>query len=231
MKKNLLSALLLTASLSSQANSVNLDFGMDRWFNSASGTLQMVDTLTIDDDDSSSSIWVNIEHPIPFLPNLRVNQNIMDYQVAENATNNTTDMDLSHADVIAYYQVLDNAFELDIGGGFKRFFGEIKTTAIGGVDAVGLYEVENNLAILYAMAGTEILTTNMHVNLTLQQAFNGDDSVNEASLMLSYNSEKGIGIGAGYRYMTVELENESNGSTAIIDSDFKGLQVSFSFHL
>lgn len=232
MMKYALPLLLLTASATSQADILGLDFGIDRWMNDGSGTLQINGAnMPIDDDDSSSNIWVRIEHPIPVLPNLRLSQQAMDYSVQEVSTGNTTNMDTSFGDAIAYYELLDTGLELDLGLGVKRFTGKIETTAIGTNPASGNYDVDNTLPVVYARGAVVIPMTQLIANLELQQGQSGDDKITDINLMLRYITDYGIGLGGGYRYMKTELEIDESGNTAIIDSDFKGFQLSLSFHL
>lgn len=225
MRNKLLTLLFLATSTSSQANIVNIDFGLNHWINDASGTLNTSTDIHLDSDDRSSTIWVKIEHPVPLLPNLRISQTLMDYSGNEFST----EVDVSHGDAIAYYQLLDSHLELDIGLGIKRFLGEIDTRAIG--LAPVYYALDNTLPVAYAMAAFALPNSPIDISLELQQGDNGDDSLSEANFMLRYTTANNIGLGVGYRFMQLELESKEDGYTARVDSEFKGLQFSLSFHL
>ena len=230
--KYAIAPILLAITTQSQANPITLDFGTDLWINNGSGSLAVNGSrLTVDDTDISSNIWVRIEHPIPLLPNLRLSQSDMDHAVAEITTANTTNMDTSYGDALAYYQILDNDIELDIGVGVKRFFGKIETTASGPTPDSGFYDVDNTLAIAYARGAMTIPLTVVQVSVALQQGKSGDDAISDANLMFRYISEYNVGVGIGYRYMSTELEVANAGNSANIDSNFRGLQVSLSFHI
>lgn len=84
--------------------------------------------------ETGNIFYFALEHPVPFLPNVKLQQNEVKGQVTgtfqiigidgtiENIKTRSV-TDLSHSDIILYYEVLDNWVNLDIGLSAKYFDG------------------------------------------------------------------------------------------------------------
>lgn len=136
----LLSGFLLAGllGLSAQADVLRVEMGGGVWQNEISGTITSTDTTglitqTFDTDllnydkESKGYAWVFIKHPIPVLPNLRLEYAAVDfsgtstqsfvYQGVTYAANTTSDLTMDQFDIIMYYNLLDNTAwtTLDVG--------------------------------------------------------------------------------------------------------------------
>ena len=146
MKINLLAgvlASLLTANV--QADTIGIYVGGQIWQSNTSGTLGDQNTQ-VDfnlDTEPQASFFFAVEHPLPFLPNLRIASTELDTrgnttlaQALNFGSDNfpvanqvTSDFDVSFVDYTLYYELLDNKkFSLDLGLTARDFSGDISLT-------------------------------------------------------------------------------------------------------
>ena len=136
--KKILSTFALGATLLSTA--ANADFtrveaGAGAWSYKPSGLITYTDndgTLTntsLEKAQSSAYVWMFIKHPIPILPNLRLEYATVhddgegsgSYNGYTFPAGTTTTWDLTQYDIIPYYNILDNTFwtTVDVGVDIK----------------------------------------------------------------------------------------------------------------
>lgn len=150
-------ALALTALLAAtmaQADTLGgIYVGAQYWDLASDGTIKDEEhnaSATFDlGDEAKGSAWIAIEHPIPLLPNFKARYNQLDGEGSAIATGNiiidgsefsseqpiNLDAKLDHADLVLYYELLDNDLvALDLGLNVK--LGDFELTATG-VDPVG----------------------------------------------------------------------------------------------
>ena len=148
MKKIILGAVcasLLT--INANADFLGAEAGYALWTPALTGTIKngsdlvdMEKDLGFGEKENNSFIWAYIDHPIPFLPNVKIQQtNYTDkskgalsknltfankaFAVSEKTTNEFT---LNQTDIILYWRLLDNWVNLDIGLEAKSIEGNIK---------------------------------------------------------------------------------------------------------
>ncbi|TCN82783.1 outer membrane protein [Shewanella fodinae] len=139
MKKTLMAvALLASMTVGSVQAATVLGFkvGGDYWNADASGTFAEKGQPQQEfgyDSSSRYSLWFAIEHPIPFLPNLKIRENHLDedgsladadmsFSGISYTGETYANIDLSNTDFIGYYELLDNdILSLDVGAGYKKF--------------------------------------------------------------------------------------------------------------
>jgi len=133
MKKIVSSLLLGSALLSTVASAdfTRVEAGVGAWSYKPSGIITYTDndgTLTntsLEKEQSSAYAWIFIKHPIPILPNLRLEyatihddgEGTGSYNGYTFPAGTKTTWDLTQYDVIPYYNILDNTFwtTIDIG--------------------------------------------------------------------------------------------------------------------
>jgi outer membrane protein len=149
MKKTVLTLAMgaLLASGAAQADFVGgIYVGAQYWDMASDGVLKGDNASTSFDlgDGGKGSVWVALEHPIPLLPNLKVRYNQLDGEgsatlngdinidgnIFAASSNMALDAELNHADLVLYYELLDNALvSLDVGVNVK--VGDFKISATG----------------------------------------------------------------------------------------------------
>ena len=132
--KKILSSLALGAivfSTAANADFARVEAGVGAWSYKPSGLITYTDddgTLTntsLEKEQSSAYAWLLIKHPIPILPNLRLEYTTIHDEGEGTGSYNgytfpagtKTTWDLTQYDVIPYYNILDNTFwtTVDIG--------------------------------------------------------------------------------------------------------------------
>jgi len=150
MPKTLLTSLALVAvahAPAAQADAVGFEFGGGAWQKSYSGTASDADGRSFDveddlgiDDNRNGYFWAALEHPVPVLPNLRVERSSLDTDGEGTVTRQFTfkgqtftanedvesTLDIQQTDLIAYYEVLDNWASLDIGLNVRMLDGDVR---------------------------------------------------------------------------------------------------------
>src|SRR5690606_18764663 len=114
------------------------------------------------------------EHPVPYLPNIRLGQTnlthdgfgVLHFLGTDYAFRGT--IDLSHTDVTGYYEVLDNIVSLDLGLTARIFDGEIKTDFIAST-----IPLDSVYALLYANVQVDIPATGLALGAIMNVGDNG----------------------------------------------------------
>ncbi|GIU10962.1 TIGR04219 family outer membrane beta-barrel protein [Shewanella glacialipiscicola] len=149
MKKTLLVSAILGCCIATSAQAATVlgfKVGGDYWYADTNGTFADKGQPQQDVNYNSSaqgSYWVALEHPIPFIPNVKIRENSLDQKGGiSNAnfnfngydfkTNVTTYADLSNTDFVLYYEILDNDIvSLDLGAAYKLMNGSFRVQDAG----------------------------------------------------------------------------------------------------
>ncbi|GGP65748.1 TIGR04219 family outer membrane beta-barrel protein [Shewanella saliphila] len=166
MKKTLLATAvvgLLSMSSAHAATVVGFKVGADYWladttnsFNDDSGV-----SHNFDDDGSQGSVWIAVEHPLPFLPNLKIRENRLessaglsnvDFTFNDNAFSGDVSVtnNLNNTDFVLYYEILDNDLvSVDLGAAYKQMDGSIRVSDAGHPEEV---DIDSGIIMGYANA-------------------------------------------------------------------------------
>ncbi|MCW8196429.1 TIGR04219 family outer membrane beta-barrel protein [Proteobacteria bacterium 005FR1] len=192
-------------------------------------------------DQDNEFYFIALEHPVPLLPNIRLQQN--DIALSETAevsqsfvlddvaySANTTvasDFDFSHTDATLYYEVLDNWVNLDLGVTFRQFDGEISLRSNGLASAQELDEV---IPMVYGKAQFNLPLTGFYIAAGGNYASYSDSSASDLQASVGYMSDGLVldfGIEVGIRNFSVELDDVSDLDA---DLDLEGSFASIYFH-
>ena len=218
-------AVALLFSIPARADVIGFGIGASYWapelsgeFSSTgAGDIDLSDDLDVD-DPSSSSLVLTLEHPVPFLPNVKYQRVDLDssgrstlstsitfegqtYSANEQVS---TDFDLTHDDIVLYYEVLDNWVNLDIGIDLKTFDGEISLVGSTTSSAV---DVDETLPLLYIAARFDLPFSGFYVGAELSTLSFDDNSAADATVVLGYKSSIGLGIEGGIRTFGLEFDD------------------------
>ena len=243
MQKRLIALAILaaSASVSSQADIVGATAGAYMWKQSWDGdvkagsdSIDMNDDLGYD-DETGKSFYVALEHPVPVLPNIRLQSTDLDisekgtltkpytfvgkvYTVGEEVQSTT---DLSHIDGTFYYEILDNWVNLDAGLTVRMFDGEV---SIKGASGEGAIEIDAPIPMAYVNARFELPLTGLYASALGNVIAYGDNKVTDMTLALGY--ELGIlGLELGYRNFDVQLEDDNEEANVTVDGYFLGVVI------
>jgi outer membrane protein len=236
-------AALATTSLCGAVNAdfVGLNIGASYWtpdlkgsFTSTTAGSNRVD-LNSDlgyKDHSSTSLNISLEHPIPLLPNVRYSGS--DLNVSSSSPNSSfsfngityngainSTLDLSHNDIVLYYELLDNWINVDLGLDLKKFDGKVSINNDPGI------KVDETIPMLYLAARFDLPLTGFYVGANIQQLSIGDNSSEDSTLMVGYESKVGLGIEGGIKTFTIDLDDANNLNTKL---EYDGLYLNGYFH-
>lgn len=245
MKKLSLAALAVAAmvALPSQAATVlGFKVGVDAMHADASGTTgqQGGDTPKFSYDNKAQySVWFNVEHPVPFLPNLKVRENrfeangiLTDANFSFRGINlsevvhNT--IDLSNTDFVLYYELFDNdILSLDAGAAYKKFDGSLEISRDSYRDSI---DIDDGAVMGYLNAEVGLIGTGLYGYAEVLAGIDHSDILDyQAGLGWQFD---GVAIDTrvrvGYRKLQFQ-DNSFSGVKANVDIDgvFAGVELVF----
>ncbi|MGI9287199.1 MAG: TIGR04219 family outer membrane beta-barrel protein [Pseudomonadales bacterium] len=193
------------------------------------------DDLGLEDNDNNF-FYFALEHPIPVLPNLKLQHtklsvdgdNLLtreidfDGSVFPVSDNVSAEADLTHTDATFYYEVLDNWVSLDLGISVRVFDGfvEIQSTSESTRE-----DLDDPIPMLYGKARFDLPLTGLSVDAEANGIGYGGNTLIDASLRVAYESSIGLGVEAGYRSMQLDIDEDIEG-----DIDLSGVFAGINFH-
>ncbi|TQV81481.1 TIGR04219 family outer membrane beta-barrel protein [Aliikangiella coralliicola] len=193
------------------------------------------------DDDSHNVIWASLEHPVPFLPNIKVVSSDLDNAASSTLTREivfggetysvneavSTTFDTSNTEFTFYYEILDNWINLDLGLTLRKYDGEVRlVTPATGSNLNEFEELDFTLPLLYASGRIDLPFTGFFIDGQLNIISYDDDSVSDTSIAFGYESDWGLGAKAGYRMFDLDVEEDSFKG----DLEFDGAYISVFYH-
>jgi outer membrane protein len=251
-----LSGLLLAGLLgtASQADVLRVEMGGGIWENELSGTITSgTPAVTIDTDilayekEKKGYAWLNIKHPIPVLPNLRLEYAAIDYSGTSTASfvydgktyaaNSTSDLTLDQFDIIMYYNLLDNTAwtTLDLGIDVKVIQSELNAAdSLGAV--VDVHEKETlPVPMAYGRLRFEIPGVDIGLEGNMKYSAYKNSKIMDYAIKADYTLVDvlpvDIGLEVGYRFQQLDIDGTdfSIDTTADIEIDgvFAGAVIKF----
>ena len=239
MRKILSSSLLLVTlySASASADFLGLYVGGGSWNHDPSGSFESTQagsSLDIDmqsslglSDESETYVWAAFDHPIPFLPNIRLEKTSLSHNGTVTSpvnfnggpTSGASTVSLDSTDAILYYRLLDNWVNLDLGLNLRKIDGEF---TIGSRSL----SVSETIPMLYAAAQFDLPFTGLSVGADYKLVSYDGSSYDDLRLRALY--EMGVvGFELGLRTTTITLDDVDNVNA---DIDFDGLMFGMFLH-
>ncbi|CAI8369721.1 MAG: Uncharacterised protein [SAR92 bacterium MED-G29] len=247
LSPKLLCASLLFTSVTATADFIGVYAGVGFWQAAPAGNVGRTDialdsTLNLS-EDTNQFAYVAFEHPIPLLPNFRVQHSELDWAgtaLIEAGTDLNgspftstqqadISLDLTHTDATLYYEVLDNIIDLDLGITARMFDGE--------ASLVGATQQENvdlgaTVPLLYGKVGFMIPTTGLSADVSANWVNVDDFRLIDWSAQLIYDIDLlpavDMAVVLGYRLMVIELDDlDELQSDATFDGYFLALRMHF----
>ncbi|PVY78342.1 outer membrane protein [Tamilnaduibacter salinus] len=239
------SVLAMTTPLA-MADTVGAGASVSYWDSSLSGTATNgTDTVDVENDlnldgDSNVNLTALVEHPVPVLPNIRLNYTLIeqsgDGQLEANTgfgliTPGTTsvdvrsDLDLEQLDLTLYYELLDNWVNLDGGLTIRDIDGELivqdqtrnleDRTDISGV-----------IPMAYASARFDLPFTGASIGAEGNGISFDGDSIFDARAYGQLDIAV-LRLQAGYRRMDVDYEDGNDALDVTLDGPYVSAGVDF----
>jgi outer membrane protein len=196
-----------------------------------------VNELGLSEEDNNF-YYIALEHPVPIIPNIKLQK--MDISSEQTAvidqtftidgttftagTEVATDFDLSHMDIVLYYELLDNWVNLDVGLNIRKFDGHVVAVSEFETESVDLDEA---IPLIYAKAQFDLPLTGFSVGLEGNVISYDDNRLTDYSAKLHYmfDSVLDLGLEIGYREMSLEVDDDVEA-----DMQLKGPYAALLFH-
>lgn len=251
MKKGLLAAALGCAlmSASSHADTIlGVYVGAQVWQTDTSGGFAD-SSSTADfsfDDESNTALYIAFEHPVPFIPNVKINRTSLDNTGSTVLTTNFTfdgqlytansevnsDVEIDATDFILYYELFDNdVVSFDLGVNAKYIDG-----TLGVVDSAsntaGSVEFSGVIPMAYSKVQLGLPFTGLSAYFEGSYLSFDDHEVSDYQAAVQYSFIESIAIDMtlqlGYRNVTVDIEDLDDVYADMeFDGVFAGLELHF----
>jgi outer membrane protein len=136
-----------------------------------------------------------------------------------------SNLDLSHNDIVLYYELLDNWINIDLGLDLKMFDGKVSISDNSNNNES--IEVDETIPMLYLSARVDLPLTGFYVGANIQQLSIGDNSSEDSSLLIGYESKIGLGIEGGIKTFSIDLEDAKDLNTNL---EYDGLFLNGYYH-
>jgi len=235
-------SLILVAPLS-QADVVGLGASVSYWDSDLSGeAASNNDVVDVENDlnldsDSNANASLYLEHPVPLLPNVRLNYTVIEqsgrgelgtsgFVGIPGSVEVQSDFDLDQLDLTLYYEVLDNWVNLDLGITARDLSGELIVQEIGGGLAANETTVDAVIPMGYLAARFDLPLTGVSVGAEGNFISFDGDSVHDFNAYGQYEISL-IQLRAGYRQMAIDYEDGNDRLDVEIGGPFVSAGVSF----
>lgn len=242
----LAAALTATTGLTHADTVLGVYAGVGIWQPDISGKLGEVPISASDldiDDDNANFLYVALEHPVPLLPNIRLQQTSIDssgnsaissdFRLGDISFDSgeqvSTKLDLTHQDAVLYYEILDNWVNLDLGLNIRRYDGHMSVTSANESERVSLDGV---IPMIYGKAQFDLPFTGWSVAGEANVISYSGDGITDYTVKIAYASDIiplfDVGFEVGYRDMSLDLEDlDDLVADVSIDGPYAALTVHF----
>lgn len=233
-------SLILLSPLAS-ADVVGLGAKVTYWDSEASGQAASGDDEVDVENDlnlesaSNTNATLYFEHPIPVLPNVRLNLTNIDedgrgqlsssYGPISVGTDVVSKLELQQIDLTLYYEVLDNWVNLDLGLTARDLSGDLTIREVGGPE-VSKTEVDAIVPMGYAAARFDLPLTGLSMGGEINAISYSGDSVYDFNAYGQYEISV-LQLQAGYRQMTIDYEDGDDKLDVDVSGPFIGAGLTF----
>jgi outer membrane protein len=228
--------LLAAAPAMVSADVLGFAIGAGVWNETPGGGIRKITETTdvsVKDDlfwteESQGYLFATLEHPVPLLPNVRLNYVKLDHSGSGEtgfgfdfddisfSGNVANEFTIEQTDLLLYYEVLDNVVSLDLGLNVRlldiaySIVDENSNTTSGSVSAP--------VPMLYGLIGG---TPWPGVLISAEGSFisYSGSTISDFNAKIAYTTNFLVGFEAGYRTQTIELDDVDDTTANL---DFKG---------
>lgn len=244
MKKLILAASICSlAPFASADTLLGIYAGAGQWQSDYSGDIgEGGDSVALEElgfsDSDNNFFYVALEHPVPLLPNARIQYMDLSSQQSAVISRNFTldgetfaaseqvasDLDLTHTDFVLYYEFLDNWVSLDLGMNVRKFDGHVSAESENRSQTV---TIDDTIPMLYGKIQFDLPLTGWAVGVEGSGISYDDNTLTDLSAKVSYMFESvvDLGVEVGYRQMNFELNDDVTA-----DIELKGPYAAAVFH-
>ena len=244
--KKILTTLAVGAMLATTASAdlSRVEMGIGAWEQTPKGAITYEDVATASDtstekESTSAYAWMLIKHPIPILPNIRLEYASLESDGEATGTfedftvsGGSSMFEMTQYDVIPYYNILDNTgwVTLDLGLDLKVIDMDWTVNDVTGWSS-SIYTDSETVVIplIYVRTRVEIPGTNIGLEADGKYITYDDSTIYDIRAKVDYTLDfipvLQPAIEVGYRVQKFDLSDDGDaaGSTAKIDLEFSGV--------
>jgi len=222
-------------SLQAQADTIGFRAGGGIWDHDPGGSFRYQGTSADLDndfnlkDDKEGYFFVQIEHPAPLIPSVRIQSTKLKNTGAGSvstsftfggtvynaSTNVTTELTLDQTDYTLYWQPLDNFVAFDLGITVKSIDGK---SSITDGTTLETNTFDGYIPMLHAAVGFEPMDS-LEFRVEVNALGAGGNSITDTTAKVSYTTDFMLGIEAGFRRVSIELDDVDQ---VFANMDFEG---------
>ncbi len=247
MKNLLVCAMFVSlSSLSLNADLFRIEGAVGAWKAEPTGDMNYKKSATFDlqktlsyESENITYAWFLIKHPVPMLPNIRLEYNDLGYSGVSQqgytwegttvGVGAQSVLSLKQYDAIVYYNLLDNTFWATVDIGLDAKF--IKASFdINDPGDNYTYRASDNvvLPMLYGRVRAEVPLTNIGVEADIKWIGYGSADAYEIRMKADYTFDAFIlepMLEIGYRTLVLNIDSSDYDIDGSLDADFSGLYV------
>lgn len=198
------------------------------------------------DDKANSSLYVAFEHPLPLIPNIKVQRTIMDTsgdttlnsqfyfggKIYAQNTDVMTDVQLTATDFILYYELFDNdLISFDVGINAKYIDGELLVTEKGDDPSSSKEAFSGPVPLVYSRLAIGVPFSGFGAFVEGSFLSIDDHTLSDYQAALTYSLMENLAIDMtfqlGYRAVELELDDLDNIYSNL---EFKGVYAGLEVH-
>ena len=222
------------------ADITRVEMGVGAWMQESKGSVSYTDGgadgsyVSSEKDSTEPYVWALIKHPVPILPNLRLEYvSLKDSGVASGtfkdfditSASTTLSYDVKQYDIIPYYNILDNTAWITLDLGLDIKIVDASYTAAASAPFAGYNDsITFALPLLYARARVEIPSTDIGLEADIKYITTGDSTVYDARAKVDYTLDFvpviQPALEVGYRAQKIDIDESS--VDAKLDIEFSG---------
>jgi outer membrane protein len=246
---NLVLAALLLPSIAG-ADILGVTAGANYWNYDISGTARYQTRDSANDIDVNKDLgyddgnlgyyYIALEHPVPFLPNVRLSKTDIDedangilsktvvyggttFLVNENLN---SEVQLDQTDITLYYSPLDTVVNVDLGLNAKYIDSKARIT--GAISGTQDADVSGWVPMAYAGVGIDLPLTGLAVSADGSYIKYESSSFYDYTLRVTYTSPWYVGADVGYRKIKLDLDDfDDSFANVEFDGPYAGLYLHF----
>ncbi len=232
------------------ADLLGVTVGANYWRYDISGTARYQTRDSANDIDVNRDLgydngnlgyyYIGLEHPVPFLPNIRISRTDLD----ENANgtlsktvvyggttflfneNVSSKVQLDQTDITLYYSPLDTVASIDLGLNAKYIDSKARIT--GAVSGTQTANVSGWVPMAYAGVGVDLPLTGLGISADGSYIKYKGSSFYDYSLRVTYTSPWFVGADIGYRKIKLDLDDFDDSFADVeFDGPYAGLYLHF----
>ena len=192
------------------------------------------------DDGNLGYYYAQLEHPVPFLPNIRISKTDIDEDANGALTktvvyggstffvneNVSSKVQLDQTDITLYYSPLDTIVNVDLGLNAKYI--DSKSRITGAVSGTQTANVSGWVPMAYAGVGVDLPLTGLSVSAEGSYIKYQSSSFYDYTLRVTYTSPWFVGADIGYRKIKLDLDDfDDSFANVEFDGPYAGLYLHF----